>query len=491
MKTKGKIRLGWQMAGVTIVTLAMMMMLGMTDVFSMICQAESAGKVTASSANIRKSADPNSDVVGSATSGREVSIKSQTTGTDGKVWYQVYVDATTMGYIRSDLVKITDGSTPSTENGNNSTTQTGGDSTSQSGQTVTPSVEVTSVVAVEGKVKGSDSVRVRSDATTNGNNIVTTAARGQKVTVTGVAKDSEGKDWYLVGFEADGANVSGFIRSDYVRLSGDLTEESVEEPGENTETEEPQPEQEPEPEIKKPYETALVNDNWYLYDYDNEKQYNIAEFIKAGEFVKLYQDEKSKVKTQKIAIVIMVFVILILAVAVALLIFKMKDAADSMYFRQVEQETIRRRTADRPQRTPYSKPERQAQPREGKTSQNTPRPAGNQPRQGNRPETVAKQQTNGAGQPQNRRPAGQGAPIQGNRRPASAGQRPAQSQNRQEGQPVKKPVMPNVKPEESRPKEGKKPVRPREENQSFKSKNFMQEDDEFEFAFLNNWDEEE
>ena len=79
---------------------------------AIVSHAESAAKVTASSAKIRKSADSSSEVIGSASKDKTISIKSQTKGADGYTWYEVYVDANTLGYIRSDLVSITDGSTP-------------------------------------------------------------------------------------------------------------------------------------------------------------------------------------------------------------------------------------------------------------------------------------------------------------------------------------------------------------------------------------------
>ena len=73
-----------------------------------VSHAESAAKVTASSAKSRKSADSSSEVIGSAAKDKTISIKSQTKGADGYTWYEVYVDANTLGYIRSDLVSITD-----------------------------------------------------------------------------------------------------------------------------------------------------------------------------------------------------------------------------------------------------------------------------------------------------------------------------------------------------------------------------------------------
>ena len=89
-----------------------------------VSHAESAAKVTASSAKIRKSADSSSEVIGSAAKDKTISIKSQTKGADGYTWYEVYVDANTLGYIRSDLVSITDGSTPPSSSTTTTTTTT-------------------------------------------------------------------------------------------------------------------------------------------------------------------------------------------------------------------------------------------------------------------------------------------------------------------------------------------------------------------------------
>ena len=50
---------------------------------AIVSHAESAAKVTASSAKIRKSADSSSEVIGSATKDKTISIKSQTKGADG------------------------------------------------------------------------------------------------------------------------------------------------------------------------------------------------------------------------------------------------------------------------------------------------------------------------------------------------------------------------------------------------------------------------
>ena len=74
-----------------------------------VCYAdEVAATVTVASAKIRASADPSRPQQGSAKQGGTVSIIGQTTGTDGKTWYQVFVDANTKGFIRADLVNVTE-----------------------------------------------------------------------------------------------------------------------------------------------------------------------------------------------------------------------------------------------------------------------------------------------------------------------------------------------------------------------------------------------
>ena len=84
--------------------LALVLVLGaglFAENLAFVSHAESAAKVTASSAKIRKSADSSSEVIGSAAKDKTISIKSQTKGADGYTWYEVYVDANTLGYIRS------------------------------------------------------------------------------------------------------------------------------------------------------------------------------------------------------------------------------------------------------------------------------------------------------------------------------------------------------------------------------------------------------
>ena len=68
-------------------------------------------RVISSSARLRGEASTSSDQVGSLSSGNEIDVVGETTGSDGMLWYQVSgeVDGETVsGYIRSDLVEVTE-----------------------------------------------------------------------------------------------------------------------------------------------------------------------------------------------------------------------------------------------------------------------------------------------------------------------------------------------------------------------------------------------
>ena len=154
------------------------------------------GTVKVASAKIRASADTNSEQLGSVAQGGKVDIIGETTGTDGKIWYQVFVNANEKGYIRADLVN---------RSGNNSTTNT----------TLEPeSTTASSVDAKKGTVITSN-VRIRKGASTE-HGVVATANRGMVVTVTGEANGSDGKKWYQISFTYNDKEITGFIRSDLV-----------------------------------------------------------------------------------------------------------------------------------------------------------------------------------------------------------------------------------------------------------------------------------
>ena len=454
-----------------------------------VSHAESAAKVTASSAKIRKSADSSSEVIGSAAKDKTISIKSQTKGADGYTWYEVYVDANTLGYIRSDLVSITDGSTPPSS----STTTT--TATPAPAVNETP-VDVTAVEPVSATVTGGQSVRVRSNASTT-SQIVTTAENGMALTVTGQATGTDGNTWYQVNFIANNTEVTGFIRSDYVALSGELQAPSTEQPAEEQPSEE-QPAEDTQT-TSKDWDTQLQGDAWYLLDMVGQKQYKIDDLFSSidqiTEINAQFETNQKKITSQKVVIIILVILLVAAAAAVTLLIFKIKDMTDAADFSDAEEAALRRRRVDRPQ-TGRGQGGRPA-PQGGRTQGGQKvmhevgaerRPAGKPAGQGGRP--VQGQRPAG----QQARPATQGArptaPQAG--RPAPQGTRPAAPQT---GRPAPQGTRPAA-PQTGRPApQVDRPVKPAQNNGNpqdpgWKSKNFMSDDDEFEFEFLN-WDGDE
>lgn len=506
--------------GVMALILSVILGIGVEQ-FSIVSFAQSQSKVIAKSAKIRKEASTSSEALGSVEKDDSLTINHKVTGSDGNIWYQVFVNADTLGYIRSDLVEITDGSTPPTVDSNTAATDTTTNNETSTSTANETQAEVTAVNPVSATA-AAESVRVRANAST-GSQIVASIQKGFALTVKGTANGTDGKVWYQVNFVSDNKEVTGFIRSDFVNLEGELTP-YTEIPADGQGTETTEPEGEPEPVVEtKDWDTQGDGDKWYLIDNVNQKKYEIQQFFEleksAEELKQLYDKEHSQNKTQKMVVIILVVVLVALAAVITLLIFKMKDMKDAAYFEEVERESARRRTADRPsgagQKAPRSGNQRPAgnvRPG-GVVSGGTQRPAqgvnrgavqgGNSAHPGNgnvRPGGTTRGESPRPAQGAGARPTqGAGArPVQGTgARPANqskqrpgaasqgaehktAGHRPAANGN---VRPVGEPQSGNHRPA------GQGTARPAQGQRS-RARNFANEDDEFEFEFLN-WDGDE
>ncbi len=471
---------------------------------SIALQAEAAtAKVTASSARIRKEASTSSDVVGSAANGESFTIQSEVTGSDGYVWYKISVDGAT-GYIRSDLAQKSD-----------------------SGSTTIPTTsntEVTEVQPISAKVTGAQ-VRVRPDASTNGS-VVTTVSRDTVVTVNGTAEGADNRTWYQVNFRSGNDDITGFIREDFLELAGELVPVTEEVP-ETPNVEEPTVEVPETPTVKvKDYETFETDGKWYLVNNTTSPayQYVIEDVFKAAETnAALYEDSLKTVKTQKVFIIILVLLLVAGGIGATLIIFKMKDMLDEAYYEEVEKEVAGRQQnkqqnvmhtvgKDSVQKKPtvngQQRPVGKVQPTGGQPKpmpkqqpgSSAPKPgqaqaAGSQPKQTARPQQAPQTRPAGAGNVQPRtagtaphpRSAGASsmAPELRNTAPQ---QRPgAVSQQRSAGTSSMAP-QPNVAAR-SQAGEAQKTA-DAAKKQEWKGKNFLSEDDDFEYDFLN-WDGDE
>ncbi len=496
--------------------LALVLVLGaglFSENLAIVSHAESAAKVTASSAKIRKSADGSSEVIGSAAKDKTISIKSQTKGSDGYTWYEVYVDANTLGYIRSDLVSITDGSTPSSSSSSASSSSTTATATQTAAVNETP-VEVTAVEPLSATVTGGQSVRVRSNASTT-SQIVTTAENGMALTVTGQATGTDGKTWYQVSFISNSIEVTGFIRSDYVELSGELQAPVTEE--QTTDDSASEEQTEDTQSTSKDWDTQLQGDSWYLLDLAGQKQYKIDDLFNSinqiSEINTQFTTDQKKLKSQKAVIIILVILLVVLAAAVTLLIFKIKDMMDAADFSDAE-ESVRRRRVDRP-KTERNQGQRLAGQSGRPQGQRVMQEVGAERRPAGRPAAQGTKQT-----PQGQRPAGQNGRPQGQRvmqeagaerrpvgrpaaqgmkqthqeqRPTGQGQRPAAQGTRPTAPQGQRSAHQSQRPQASRADGTVRPVQNANagnQDPGWKSKNFMSDDDEFEFEFLN-WDGDE
>lgn len=422
------------------------------------------GKITTSSAKIRKEANTSCDVVGSAAYGETYEIVNEVAGADGYTWYQISYEEDKLGYVRSDLMqKIGSTTTPST------TTS-----------------EVTELQPVNCTVSGGQ-VNVRSNASTSGTKVAQVRS-GEVMTINGQAKDSENKTWYRVTFTSDSGDVTGFVRSDFVTVSGELVPVTEVEPPQEEIPPVVETPVTPEPEVSVPtlskdYETVEDGGVWYLIDNLEGNRYNLESVMDAAvRNPQIYAEMEDKVNSQKGWIIFLVILVIFLGVAVTLLVLKVKDVMDEAYFSAVEKETIRQRQSQRQSsgnknvmHTVGSGSGSGTTIRQGGT-QKTSVPKMNVERPGSStPQTVK------VSNPADTRPK----PVQ----PKPAGERPA---NVKPKAPVAKPVvsgetkvMPPVTKQESKKAADSA-------KQTWQSKNFMtdEEDDDFEYGFLD-WDEGE
>lgn len=453
-------------AGMTVMMLACFAMLSLTAYAA-------EGKVTASAAKIRKDASTSSEAVGSAVNGQKFTINSEKTGADGKVWYEVVYDGNKTGYIRSDLMeKIGEVAPP---------------------VTISPTVPVEDVQPVSAKIVG-NTVRVRSDASTQGG-IIANVLKDTVVTINGRAQDSQNKTWYRVNYSSDSGEVNGFIRYDFLTVSGEIKPvedipavEPPKEDGNSSEEQSGETDVTTPPEVKGKYYVFEKDGEWYLVDKDAGYQYSAESLINAGlENPKIIESKDKKIKRQTAWIVILVILVAALGAATVFLFRKMREVMDDAYFAAVEKETIRQRQgqkANNPGNANRSKnvmhtvgagAPKPGQPRPAGTG-GQPRPAG----------AGGQQRPAGAPKPGQPRPAGAG----GQQKPVGAGgqPRPVNPQNKPTGVQPKVANPAPVKPVAPTPKTVAQTPAEEVNKQTWQSKNFAaDDDDEFEFEFLN-WD---
>ncbi len=318
---------------------------------------QASGVITADAAKVRKEPSTQSDTISSLLKGAMVTVIDEVKDSAGALWYKVSYENST-GYVRSDLMlKATAPTTTVT-----TTTTTGSVATNASQPAAT---QVTAIAETKAYVNFK-SARVRQGASTQ-HEIVGSAVENTPVVITGEAKGTDGKKWYQVRYtNQNGREVVGFIRSDLVTVGEPPApavtapaeppaeapaEQPEEAPAEQPEGEGgeggegagegegdggegqqiPEPEPEPEETVKPDYEMVYQANSegveeWYLFDNINGTQQsleNLRAAAEAGERLSLASSKQAS--TQKIIIIVLAVLAAVLAVIVAFLLFKLKD----------------------------------------------------------------------------------------------------------------------------------------------------------------------
>lgn len=448
--------------------------------------AEVTGKVTAPSARVRQTPDANSEVIASSSSGKTVTILSQTTDASGYVWYEVYVDTNSTGYIRSDLLEVdtSSGTIPTTQTATVSQVEAASQAPTASGAETMPE---TGMDAQYATIKVGAAI-IRSSASKNSGKVASLPENTQ-VIVSGQTEGTD-KTWYYITFtDTSGAEKTGYVRSDLITL-GDMV--PVEAPPEEQQPEEQQPEeQQPEGDdstSQTGYEAVYeLNEEtgqyvWMLYDWTTREKQNLEDVLAAAH-AQSQNDEldAATVAKQRIVIIVLIVVIIILAVAVTIMIFKLRDAYYEAY-EDDEDEEDEEEEEEEDRRRRRRRDEREDEPVGRKEGSRRERDERSGKREGIRREEsegrrrVREEDAGERVAARRRRDEGEAEPVR-RKSSASREERPASSRRRTSESDKRMPAR-----EVSYEEELEAPVKTAPKK---KAKNFLVDEDDFEFEFLN------
>ncbi len=307
---------------------------------------ETTGTVKTSNVKVRSSASTTASQVSSLREGDTIDIVDEATDASGYVWYKIRVNKSEYGYVRSDLVSKSGSSSSSSTT--TSTTESNGAAAEMPATTATAVDPKTATIT-------EDSVNVREGAGTKYNS-VGKVTKGDTVTITGEATGSDNKTWYQVTFGSN--SKQGYIRSDLLQVSESAPAEGGEggegaegaEGGEGEMTENPEETAEASEEQNSTgvaseagdghYSLVYTPDDtgeniWYLYDNVEGYRVKVNELIDAAKS----SDEVNKlIKTNNnFKTILIVLAVVIAALIIGLIIMALR-LRDSLYYEDEEEE---------------------------------------------------------------------------------------------------------------------------------------------------------
>lgn len=432
------------------------------------------------SVSLRQNAEASSSQLMELSSGQEVKVNNELSASDGTVWYQVLV-GTTIGYVPANTVTVS-------ENGTGTTTGTGNEGTTNTGSnTVTTTQTVTKTRRV-GKVSAGNAIRVRPDASTTNPQVASLNA-GDTFEVLEDANGSDGYVWYRIKFVQEGIEVEGYVRSDLVTVTEETYEEqiTVEEPVTVPS----------EPEQSTPYSiTSQSNAEgtvvWYLKDNTTGTVTDIASLFET-------KTEASGGGVSKVVVVLLLIFFIVALAGAAFFYMKWRDAEDFIAELREKQARGRRQTTQNTRTAPVKQPnpvgKPAGQPQAANTqakpavSKSVKQPAANPIAKPVASKTVSQPVGSPVG-----KPAGQpiGQPVgQKLSQTAKAGSLTDQTINKIVGRPVGEAAEQEQLPKSSDiVKTTKKEIQNKDiapvksQSKGWKSKNFLTDDDDLEFDFL-------
>lgn len=410
--------------------------------------ADTTGKVTVGSAVIRAKADTGSEVVGSAVQGATVTITDEVKDSSGTIWYEVYVDGEQKGYMRSDIVEKEGGDSGASSAASNTDSGQDGEGQAEVQPQSTASgasIDPETVMDAQYATVSAASINVRTAPSAH-EALVEKLTQGAQVVISGqsAGSDGDGKTWYYVTFTgADGAQKTGYIRSDLLSM-GDMVPVPEEEQPAPEETPEPEPEEPVNNDYELTYEQSEDGSYvWYLYDHTSgtgqSDKYLLSELMKATK--ERSEADKADAKNlvrQRIAIVVLIVLLVLLIVAVVIMALKLRDAYYEDYEDDDEEE---------------EEEEEEPAPRRRRAQEEE------------------------ESEPRRRRAREEEEPAPRRRR-AQEEEEPAPRRRR--AQEEEKPA-----PRRKRSEEETENAPGKTETPKRKTKNFLLDDDEFEFEFLN------
>lgn len=429
------------------------------------------GTVTSSNVKVRAEASTSSQQVSSLDSGDKVDIIDETTDSQGYVWYRIYVNGQEYGYVRSDLISKS-GETKSTDAGTSNAAQ--------------PQTQVTAVAEQAATVTVA-SANVRSGAGT-GYSTVGTVKNGDGVTVTGEANGTDNNKWYQIKFGDSGR--TGFVRADLLQMGapapaqtddpqaeGEMAPTEGEQPAEAATGEEGAPAEGEAPAEEQPAEQPAVDptvvgngefslaykddgtgtETWYLYDNVQSTQVKLNDLLDYAKTGQQAAALEGQIKKLRGALIGMAIVIALLVLAILILVYKLRDY---MYYEDDEEETSTRKNkyeelpAQKPARKFFERDKDADEPKKsaGRVVADSRKPAASAPVRKSAPIGSA------ASLLQEDRPARRAGTVD------SRSERPAPSRDRSE---ERRQVTPQPQAPTGR-----------------KSRNFLIDDEDFEFEFL-------